>query len=821
IISLNKYIEAINNKFTVGMRFKMPFEGEDSPERRFTGTIVGVEDISPQWEDSKWRSLKVQWDEPASILRPERVSPWEIETFGTPVPTSLVESVAPKCKRPRPPAEVPNLEPACPTASSVWNPLAQISCPLDGQMSDYQRSWRQNQTESLLSSPVMASRNLFIDEMEDQKGLSAWSTQSIQTSVDLKRSESISSFRIFGFDLMSTTKADIIPETAPPLSLGISDQKSDLSKDCKDQGQLQVSPKEVQSKQSTCTRSCTKVQMQGIAVGRAVDLTALKGYDELINELEEMFETKGELHPRNQWEIIFTDDEGDMMLMGDHPWEEFCSMVKRILICSSQDVKKMKVPPLFLGFLVCLSYKVLWELLEIENYGAVLIRILNPYKFISSGIRPAILAITSFFRQKFDESVTFSEHYIMDAFGVMASLEKLSREVMKLHKQREVIKEQTDAYKVIDEMSMNKFIEKYGTVQEYFDSFSSWFSKARFEEWCLVDLFICGLPPDIEKGVSMFKPQTFSDACCLAKLQESTHNFMVKNSNESKGVKNNVGLRKLDVSWKDGVGSEGIKLRVSQRDDNNKCVRVLDDGCAETESRVCGLNDDMKGETNESIYSELIVMEVNKFQDYEDGGEMDLGFKGDLRSLVEQHERNETKMRVEQDVCREDDDFVVCDLVRPKGVDVLGKDYGTGFIKGLEDVNGTSNVSVHASYIDNHPQIVQIVETQKERESLSPTLGLYRFRGNGGILVTELETLNQILQWVTQNSNVMMLNSSGTAGSFEQSFTYGMEFKIEMSDLNENCVHLEEANKNGDCLGRLKYMEMAQEEKSSLYKMQN
>ncbi|KAJ0953501.1 putative auxin response factor [Helianthus annuus] len=41
------------------MRFKISFEGEDSPVRRFTGTIVGVEDISPQWEDSKWRSLKV------------------------------------------------------------------------------------------------------------------------------------------------------------------------------------------------------------------------------------------------------------------------------------------------------------------------------------------------------------------------------------------------------------------------------------------------------------------------------------------------------------------------------------------------------------------------------------------------------------------------------------------------------------------------------------------------------------------------------------------------------------------------------------------
>ena len=34
IVSLNKYIEAMNRKFLVGMRFKMRFEGEESPERR-------------------------------------------------------------------------------------------------------------------------------------------------------------------------------------------------------------------------------------------------------------------------------------------------------------------------------------------------------------------------------------------------------------------------------------------------------------------------------------------------------------------------------------------------------------------------------------------------------------------------------------------------------------------------------------------------------------------------------------------------------------------------------------------------------------------
>lgn len=35
IISLNKYLESVNNKFAVGMRFKMRFEGEETPERRY------------------------------------------------------------------------------------------------------------------------------------------------------------------------------------------------------------------------------------------------------------------------------------------------------------------------------------------------------------------------------------------------------------------------------------------------------------------------------------------------------------------------------------------------------------------------------------------------------------------------------------------------------------------------------------------------------------------------------------------------------------------------------------------------------------------
>lgn len=35
VIGLNKYLESIDNGFKVGMRFKMRFEGEDTPERRY------------------------------------------------------------------------------------------------------------------------------------------------------------------------------------------------------------------------------------------------------------------------------------------------------------------------------------------------------------------------------------------------------------------------------------------------------------------------------------------------------------------------------------------------------------------------------------------------------------------------------------------------------------------------------------------------------------------------------------------------------------------------------------------------------------------
>ncbi|XP_057802479.1 auxin response factor 9-like [Salvia miltiorrhiza] len=386
IIGLNKYLEAINHDFGVGMRFKMRFEGDDSPERRFSGTIVGVEDMSPHWNDSKWRTLKVQWDEPASIPRPERVSPWEIEPFVASVPPTIVQPLTMKNKRLRPHIEITVPETKTSTAPPTWN-LAhdahQINRSFEGQRSSYIANSHTKQTDpgttpmkhsndgastTRMDGGWQPSLNGHAEETEDSKSASAWSVISNHSapsaglqfntlatgSTDVRKPDALASCRLFGFDLKSPSIApsrlvDIPNDSGEvhipsALSSADSEQKSSVSKEFRDlrPDQLQVPTKEVQSRQSNSSRSRTKVQMQGVAVGRAVDLTTLKGYDNLITELEEMFEIKGELQSRNKWEIVFTDDEGDMMLVGDDPWPEFCNMVRRIFICSSQDVKKMK-----------------------------------------------------------------------------------------------------------------------------------------------------------------------------------------------------------------------------------------------------------------------------------------------------------------------------------------------------------------------------------------------------------------------------------------------------------------------------------------------
>ncbi|KAL0396247.1 UNVERIFIED_CONTAM: Auxin response factor 6 [Sesamum calycinum] len=60
VIPLSKYVKAVyHTRVSVGMRFRMLFETEESSVRRYMGTVTGISDLDPvRWPNSHWRSVK-------------------------------------------------------------------------------------------------------------------------------------------------------------------------------------------------------------------------------------------------------------------------------------------------------------------------------------------------------------------------------------------------------------------------------------------------------------------------------------------------------------------------------------------------------------------------------------------------------------------------------------------------------------------------------------------------------------------------------------------------------------------------------------------
>ncbi|CAH8322608.1 unnamed protein product [Eruca vesicaria subsp. sativa] len=98
-----------------------------------------------------------------------------------------------------------------------------------------------------------------------------------------------------------------------------------------------------------------KVTMDGILIGRKIDLNAHNCYESLTNTLEDMFlkpntgsstqetdghmETKAKILPDGSSGLVLTyeDKEGDWMLVGDVPWRMFIGSVKRLRIMKTSE----------------------------------------------------------------------------------------------------------------------------------------------------------------------------------------------------------------------------------------------------------------------------------------------------------------------------------------------------------------------------------------------------------------------------------------------------------------------------------------------------
>ncbi|KAI3737464.1 hypothetical protein L2E82_27468 [Cichorium intybus] len=358
IVPYDQYMESIKNNYSIGMRFKMRFEGEEAPEQRFTGTIVGTEESDPKrWRDSKWRCLQVRWDETSSIPRPDRVSPWKIEPALT--PPAITPLPIHKQKRPRSSilpsspdssvltreasSKLPTTDPSRVESSTVRPPFVEIN---DSDSCDALSVSRCLP----FGRPTESSFTDLLSGFGSHNSSNPWTKMPSNLPLNLLGSKGVDNGNGINYSIHRNPKwmmppplpsylhTDIIPKS--PL---VNEGRKPQDGNCKIfgvplAGNTVASPgkereKQFQSSQplkvGVSTRSCTKVHKQGIALGRSLDLTKFNNYDELIAELDELFEFNGELKTRNKnWLVVYTDDEGDMMLVGDDPWQEFCGMFK-------------------------------------------------------------------------------------------------------------------------------------------------------------------------------------------------------------------------------------------------------------------------------------------------------------------------------------------------------------------------------------------------------------------------------------------------------------------------------------------------------------
>ncbi|EEF34537.1 Auxin response factor, putative [Ricinus communis] len=318
IVSVNKYIEARNHKFCIGMRFLMRFEGEEVPIERINGTIVSME-TSPRWPDSEWRCFKVRWDEPSLIVHPERVSPWEMENI------SSSSQPVPRTKRSR--SSSPGAMEISPSSTQPGPRIKQLrSTVFLSQTPDF-GMWI-----FPAEVPGFSNCDLYLS--------SSSSTNSKTYSSDFRGDSSQASTSpnrvVYVTESAPSVNKDFGMEEdgCPVLSLeNESDQHSETANINQSEKLSVIScdtEKLCSKKQIT---SCAEVRMQGIALGRSIDLTKFKCHEDLIKELENMFEIEGELSgSTKKWLIVYTDADSEMKLVGDYQWEVVCNMVKKILI---------------------------------------------------------------------------------------------------------------------------------------------------------------------------------------------------------------------------------------------------------------------------------------------------------------------------------------------------------------------------------------------------------------------------------------------------------------------------------------------------------
>ncbi|XP_050366435.1 auxin-responsive protein IAA2-like [Argentina anserina] len=138
--------------------------------------------------------------------------------------------------------------------------------------------------------------------------------------------------------------------------------KSSLAKPTSDQSLLEIAQEESKGKTVdgiTKEHMFVKINMEGVPIGRKVNLKAYDSYEKLSSAIDHLFqvllaaqrdysavekENKEETKAiSDSYTLLYEDNEGDRMLVGDVPWNMFVSTAKRLRVLKSSELSTLRL----------------------------------------------------------------------------------------------------------------------------------------------------------------------------------------------------------------------------------------------------------------------------------------------------------------------------------------------------------------------------------------------------------------------------------------------------------------------------------------------
>ncbi|KAM1759129.1 hypothetical protein ACFX11_008166 [Malus domestica] len=398
IIPYDRYMKSAEIDYSIGMRFRMYSEGEECADqkKRLEGTIIDIEDNDYlRWPDSEWRCLKVRLDTASdTCFHSERLSPWNIvplkpnkrarlPDFPSPGISSLARNgsllISVESTRPRKKKVFQGQETSDPPAHEPGTPkqLLQFIPPPNPDW-DYTQLGLENNlnvptNDSFYQCPGSPKAPSLTNQWPPMFGFGAFDSGACKRSMSVPNIWSSGSRKLRTFELRSETQSPLVqpkttmlfgvkivtsypelpspqvansieldsPCSTPPIYHSSVSETIQLSETSKSVSGVR-SEKQCRKCCSVSNRSRIKVLKHGAPVGRSIDLTRFDGYNELIRELDQMFDFKGSLIGGSSgWQVTYMDDVGDRMLVGDYPWHEFLSMAQRLFICPKNEIDNL------------------------------------------------------------------------------------------------------------------------------------------------------------------------------------------------------------------------------------------------------------------------------------------------------------------------------------------------------------------------------------------------------------------------------------------------------------------------------------------------